>query len=259
MDKEPDQLPIVQIGDDHYLVHPKAVDDEPVFPSDVEEVIKRIRANTITDEEAAQYIPDPGARAWIASTRPMSEYTAVYRGLVPDGTVRLCAHDYCTNVITPPKNIGLKKIYCSDRCARRQAKIRYARRRRKGAGWAITRDHLGKDIRVDRVKAASEDLAEFLYKVHIGPASVKEHPCPNGTEETGWRCPAHMFQDYYSKEKRCLIYAVLVDDWKEWMARNRGEIYIRQFSTSNGRWLEKDSIDIHYKDSINSLNPPKSY
>ena len=256
MDKQPEQF---QLDDQAYIIDPKAEDDTPIFPPDVEEVINRIRAGTITDEEAAQYIPDPGARAWVAATRPIREMRKVYKGLVAEGATQICRNDYCVNVVTPSKNIGVKKVFCSRKCRKLQANRNYQRRRRTGTDWTLVQDQLGRDVRVSRAHPVSEEIAEAMYKIHIGPGSKDEHPCPSAAEESRWRCPAHMYQDYYSKERRCLIYAVLVDDWKGWMAKNRGEFYIRQFTNLDGTWLGMESTDVHYTDSMNTLLHPKGY
>ena len=202
----------------------------PAFDEGTEE------AALLHKEETEGIIPDPGAREWKALTMP--PFIANIQREDPPGTFRLCKNDLCSNIVSSSKVKNVKKLFCTPICARRYHTRAWSKRSRSASGQWLETKGAGEQIQFYRVRPRSGALAEAHYKAHLQPGM-----CPNATEETNRRCPAYAYQDFYSREKRCLIYATLVDDMKEKWAEERGERYIRQFTTFEGCWLEHTELD----------------
>ncbi len=174
------------------------------------------------------------------------------RGYQKSGIIRLCKNDRCNKIVPPSKNVGRPKLFCERRCAMRYSSRVYSKRERAKAGGKtyVEEGPDGKALQVQRVKPKNVAVAEARYKMHIQRPenmleAIRDRPCPMGTEESGWKCPAQAFQDFYSKERLCLVYAVFVDDWKEATALTEHRPYTRQWTTHDGYWYDKDAFAPH--------------
>lgn len=175
-----------------------------------------------------------------------------HKGYVKEGVIRLCKNDKCNKIVPPSKNVGRPKLFCEHRCAMRYSSRTYGKRERAKAGGKtyVEEGPDGKALQVQRVKPKSVAVAEARYKMHIQRPenllqAIRDRPCPMGTEESSWKCPAQAFGDYYSKDRLCLVYAVFVDDWKEAMAMAEHRPYTRQWTTHDGYWYDKDAFAPH--------------
>lgn len=216
---------VVQIGDETFVLDDTAPEGgTEVHPA---KVVGEIHDHTAS----GPYIPDPGAREWKRLTRrpegrPRQD---------PPGTVRLCKNERCPNTVTSPsRNPGVLKLFCTPLCGQRYHSRLYARRNRSRAGQWLDRDHNQRQIQLFRVKPATEEVAEARFRAHQEPGH-----CLNANAATGDVCPAFALRDFYGERKLCLIYAVMADDMKETFAKDRGELYVRQFTTNDGRWLDE--------------------
>jgi len=170
---------------------------------------------------------DPDASA---SMFPISNMPA-YKGLVKPGTYRLCKNDLCDQLVEPSVNPGVQKLFCCRDCAHNYHNRLYEKRTR---GWILERHKVtGEQMHFNRTKPGRLNIAERRYKSHLNKGV-----CPNSTKETNTRCPSHVTGDYYSKNRLCLIYAVLVDDLYEELAKSRSETYLRRWTTDDGRWVD---------------------
>ena len=210
---------------------------ELVFSEDTEGAL------TILKEEEIGGLPDPLLKEWARSTVPdPRKYPTESEGFPidhpdPPGTHRQCRN--CPSITPPNLSTGLPRIFCSNECSHRYHSKLYNKRNRTKRGWHLEVEGTYQ-AQFYRKKPIREAHAELYYRSHL-----EKNMCPNGTEDTQYRCPAHMLKDPYSTKKLCLIYAVLVDDMKEIWARNAGLRYIRQFTTNDGRWLDNSELDVH--------------
>ena len=195
----------------------------------------------LTEDELAALVPDPGAREWARTTR---RTRTILKGVRPPGVTQLCANDRCTNLVPPSKNPGIERIFCDPICARRYHQRLYSARNAYGVGSLERNRETGEQVQFNRRRPDTLAKAETRYHAHIQrPEPDGEPVCPNATDETRGRCPAHILGDYYSQKRLCLIYAVLVEDMKEQAAKSRGEFYYRQWTTPDGRWKEDFTED----------------
>jgi hypothetical protein len=162
-----------------------------------------------------------------------------------DGTT-ICAADKCQKVVEPSRYEGVRKIYCSRRCGNRTAQKAYYQRTRAQLKGIPVLDVSTR--KVNRVKPTNVEVAEAIYRKHTERVNLEKGlGCPQATPETAFRCPSR--GDPFSQNKTCLIYAVLADDMKECWAKERGETYLREWTTNDGRWIDEtemsDSGDPH--------------
>ena len=241
---------LIHIGEDAYILDEEGQEGEIIFLEEEE-----MPEEVATTE--GQTIPDPRAREWEASTIPIRDS----RNYSPDppGTIRLCKNELCHCAPEEGPSLvpcdgdnnyrGPKKLYCCVKCRHRAEMRSYMQRKRGGGTHLECNTHTGEQVVFQRTKPSNSALADQRYKTHIMRTKQGYRPtCPNATLETNLRCPAHFLGDYQSEQKRCLIYAVIVDDMKEQWAKDRQEYYIRQYTTNDGRWTDIEDFLPHMDD-----------
>lgn len=252
----PNSEEVVQIGDETFIVDKDA-------PGDEEEAYAYLpdskEATEVHMEDRDGIVADPHVQNWQKSTRPIADQPTgkKYAGVELPGTMRLCKRPRCGQIVPPSGNKGAKKLYHTPECARKHHRALSNKRRRKG-GWVLEVDERSKiPVHFNRIKAPTEEIAEHATQTHTEPGIC---PLPKilETEEWGDRCPGR-FNRYScthpvncgckDKAPRCLAYATLVDDMKEHWARRRGEVYIRQFTTNDGMWIDMSEIAAHMEPS----------
>ena len=217
------------------------IDGEVLIVSDTEddpvatEMLDYEREAASNPANSDQYIPDPKAREWAKSTKRMPE--TFYKGVVPEGFTRMCKNDRCTNMVAPSKNPGVLKLFCNPRCGQRYHARLWSKRNVNSTGWALERDSQGVPERFNRVKPLNSKVAEKRYHGHL-----EINVCPNVIEGRS-RCPGRSNPSSVLTMPRCLIYATLVDDMKEQWAKERYEVYTRQWTSNDGEWLVDRSLD----------------
>ena len=106
-------------------------------------------------------------------------------------------------------------------------------------GYAVT-DAAGNPIRFYRARPKNSIAAEKHYLAHCEQVRPEQGDpmCHLASEETDWRCPTFYNMDFQSEGRRCLVYATLIDDWKELRAKEGYSYgYTRQWTTSDGEWI----------------------
>lgn len=167
-----------------------------------------------------------------------STETPQFKGIPRPGTFRLCKNDRCNEFVPPSLNPGIERLFCSRRCSHNYHNRQYERTRRTKAGWFLELHRAtGEQLQMLRTKPKNIVQAERRYKSHLN-----REVCPNADKESRGRCPSHAYQDYYSKRRLCLPYAVLVDDLYEQLAKSRGELYLRQWTSDDGLWVEQSRL-----------------
>ncbi len=258
MDKER-----IQIGKELLVIEETGKEGEVVYSEESQDGM-RVQRELYKDEE--DRIPDPGARAWAQNTEAakLKADNAPPDGFVAPGTFVMCKNDKCncadnigcgTNWVAPSKNIGRRKMFCCTKCAHKYHARAYQRRNRSPRGYEIAVDNVGRQYQVTRLVPRSVEGADTAYHHHL-----EKNMCPNASEETLWVCPSHMMKDAYSTKRLCIVYACLVDDMKGMWAKNRHEIYTRQFTTNDGRWLDdEDVFAIHEDPQAGIVRPDRSF
>jgi len=235
MTEKPGEYDVTIDGEDYRVIPglPKSQEGKEVaFEVDVTEILRPDPSK----EVAAEYVPDPGAREWKLITKPRP--VGLYKGIRAPGETVLCMNDRCTKLVPESLNPGVERKFCCRPCAMRYHQRLYGARQRDLVMGRLEVNATGKQLRFNRTRPRDYKAALARYRAHLEAGN-----CPNATEETRKRCPSHMLEDPYSSRRWCLIYAVLVDDMKEQFARERGEIYYRQWTTGDGHWLEIDLDD----------------
>lgn len=155
-------------------------------------------------------------------------HTPVKRRVDMASGMRVCQNDTCINLVTPSRNPGVTKLYCTTRCQRRQAS-RNAYKKDQGIDDKL---HLEEGVEVlYRKMPSAATIAEARYKMHL-------MRCPKGADrfsEYG-RCPGR--NDPYAKAKLCLMQAVFLEDWNTLRRREKGIPYERELTTVTGTWQE---------------------
>lgn len=244
-----------QLGNKEYIVDESAKEGgEPYYKG--EETIEEVHLNykkpapTPTPEMLNEAI-----RELAASTIPPSTI-----GRDQPGVFRLCKNELCREAggypafVTPLNSGGRPRLFCNPLCANRYHQRKSAKKRRSKSSFVLEKSPSGEQKRFMRTRPTSLEIAKTRYKSHL-----QKGMCPNATEETGSRCPSHIFGDYHSEKKLCIIYAVMVDDMKEQAALLRGERYRRMYTGYGGEWLDPsvsdDDISIH----LTSPTPTEEY
>ena len=218
------------IGDEELLVDPNIKPGDPHEGEIVYDVDDDPERGPHPDTDALSEDPDLSA-----AMRPLPT-TPQYKGIPPPGSSRMCANDRCTNMVPISENIGVEKKFCSRGCAHKYHNRMHERRQREKAGWFLERHRIsGAQLHFARTRPKDVAQATRRYKSHLNP-----EVCPNATGKK--RCPSHVEADYYSERRLCLPYAVLVDDLYEQLALARGELYLRRWTTEDGRWAEKSDL-----------------
>lgn len=175
---------------------------------------------------------------------------------------KLCKNELCKRgpaggpaLVKPPRRAGrilkgVSKEFCSVTCGRNYHK-RLQRKRSRGGGWFLETADLGKAERFHRAKPFSKELAEQRYKAHRSGVAK----CPAASEATGWYCPGRENGEFLDEEGwrqargetsypgRCLILAVFADDLLELTSKHAGRLYVRRWTTNDGRWIEGSEED----------------
>lgn len=225
---------LVEVDGNLYVIDKKGK-GETVYSDDTEESLKEQQ-----EIREGEYFPDPNAKRWKQLVHPPPSSHS-FAGLDPPGTKRMCKKENCANIVPRSKNPGKKRLFCAARCAHAHASLMYNRRKSGVTGnYLQLDDQTREQLQFFRVKPAVEKIATALYKAHL-----ERGMCPNATQDTHDRCPAHMYKDNYSEKRLCLIYATLVDDMKEIWARGWQEVYPRQYTTNDGRWLDLSELAPH--------------
>ena len=152
---------------------------------------------------------------------------------------RMCKLQACHQMVTPSKNPGVKKLFCSERCSTRYHSNLYRIRSRSKTGQYLERTEK-RNIRFHRMKPNTAKQADLRYRGHLDVGN-----CPNAGELDGGICPSKAREDWFSKKKLCLIYATLVDDMKELWALDDDRNYAREWTTHDGRWLDLSEFAPH--------------
>jgi len=201
---------------------------------------------TMEDEEHKEYNIQTG-------TPTIQEVRTYPSTEDPEGTYRLCKRDKCSNIVPRSRNPGVPRLFCSDKCAGAYHTAAYRRRNRSKTGQYLEKEsRTGAQLQFYRIKPRTFEIAEARYRGHL-----EQKKCPNAEFKTGFRCPAHVYEDYYSEKKLCLLYAVIVDDMKEKMAHDNGRDYIRKNTTHDGRWLDMSELAPHL-DPEAGIVPPEA-
>lgn len=216
----------VEIGGETYVVDPEQEEDY-TYKSTMDEDLGEVEGDPHPQDQDLMADPDAAA-----AMRPALSLPA-YAGIRGPGVSRLCKNDRCTNLVTPSANPGVEKLFCERACGRNYHARMYDRRTKFKGEWLVERHKdSGEEIHFNRTKPNSLSMAERRYQSHIRAKGV----CPNATQQSGGVCPSHALEDYYSKNKYCLIYATLVDDLYEHFAKKRGELYARRWTDEDGHW-----------------------
>lgn len=257
MPEEKDKEEAFTIGDETFIIDPDAPEGDKEAPytylSDSLEMVEGYI------EDKSGLVEDPHIREWKAATRPLpTKKVKPYAGIEPPGTLRKCKLPSCGKIVPPSKNIGAKKLFCSAKHGHRYHSKMNDRRNR-GKGWHLEVDQeLHEPVVFNRVKAPNEEQGNAAYLAHL-ESGICPLPGITGNEES-WqgRCPGRFNQ--YScehqnnctckdKASRCLVYATLLDDMKEHWARREKLVYIRQFTTNDGRWIDRSELQVHMEPS----------
>jgi hypothetical protein len=146
--------------------------------------------------------------------------------------LKICQNDRCTNFVSPSKNPGVEKKYCGPRCRlRHNARMAYQRDVGSAGKGMIALSSDGTRY-INRVIAPTEKLAHKRFLDHNDHCAVAD----------GGRCPATI-DDPNDRKKRCLVHAVLQDDWRQRIREDQrmGKPY-RKTTTYDGRWLSSAEI-----------------
>src|SRR3990167_42943 len=220
-----------KIGEQEYVITAnRKEEDEVAFLPDSE-------ASVGEHQDRQGIIDDPLLRLWRQSTKVPAK-VASKKGRPSESGLTLCKKEGCMRPVPLSKNSGVPRLFCSQKCAHAYHSLRYWKRNKSSTGWWV--DVIGATaVKFNRVKPTSEAEAEFRYKSHL-----EKNMCPYGGDNARKRCPSHETKDFHSKNKLCLIYATLVDDMKETWAIRRKEVYVRQYTTNDGRWLDGSEYDL---------------
>lgn len=154
----------------------------------------------------------------------------------PPGIIRACKCG-CGLVVPTSLNKGVRKLFYNPQHAHRYHSRLYNRRHVSKTGQYARTDDSGNIIQFERNRPLSAIAAENYYKAHIERGNKAATMCPLATQETDYTCPAQYHEDFWSKDKKCLIYATLVDDMREQRAlEGLTYAYERQWTTGDGRW-----------------------
>jgi|FLYL01.1.fsa_nt_gi hypothetical protein len=135
--------------------------------------------------------------------------------------MQICKNDRCSNIVMPNEK-GRPKLFCSARCRRRY----YSRREYQtlfGNGLMMI-DEKNRP-KINRTLSRTAEEAARRYKKHLDDCPLYRGPCPGR-------------YDPHGQQKRCLIAAVLADDWRYLLQLEGGVMKPRRSSTSvSGYWL----------------------
>lgn len=137
----------------------------------------------------------------------------------------ICKNDRCSNLVPPSKNPGVKRLFCSARCARRyHSRLTYSRERgTSGEGMTFVNEQ--GQAQVKRTMALTSKVAQLRWKNHLNACSLHGGYCPGRN-------------DVYGRKKLCIIAAVLSDDETQLYEAEHGRPVKRNATTVDGRWLD---------------------
>jgi hypothetical protein len=128
----------------------------------------------------------------------------------------------CIRLVPPSKNPGVTRKYCSTRCRKRHNEhIAYQREVGTGGGVAV---HDG-IAWFQRIMARTANAARKRLTEH-------QDNCPFA--KIGTTCPGRW--DVYNRERKCLMRAVLDEDWAQLLAAEDSRGYVRELTTKDGHW-----------------------
>lgn len=140
----------------------------------------------------------------------------------------MCKNPKCTNIVPESKNPGVKRIFCTARCARRYHSRLAYQRETGGTGEGMLRVDGNMKPQVFRKMPPSIHAAEARFKAHIDDCAIAAR---KGSDHS---CPARF--DVYDRKKLCLIHAVLNEDWAQMMMAEESLPFKRETTTLDGHW-----------------------
>jgi len=136
----------------------------------------------------------------------------------------ICKNDRCSALVSPSKNSGVKKVFCSTRCARRyHSRLQYEREA--GPGGQLVFVNTCGEAQVSRRLSPTSKAARQRLELHLKACALHKGPCP-------------AIGDPYGRRKLCLIAAVFGDDWGQLRDSEEGKPVKRHSTTRDGRWLD---------------------
>ncbi|KKN82232.1 hypothetical protein LCGC14_0310450 [marine sediment metagenome] len=209
-----------------------------IDPSQKEAILETYEVDSGLEEDNSPHPRDEDTMADEDAAAAMhpARTTPLYKGVKPLGTEILCKNDRCNNLVGESLNPGVLKQFCHRTCAHNYHNRLYEHRQNASGGWLVERHRVtAAELHFVRTMPSSLAMAERRYKAHI-----TKRTCTRA--EPDGKCPSHDQEDYYSSKRLCLVYAVLVDDLYDELAKSRGEVYLRRWTSEDGRWAEKSDL-----------------
>lgn len=139
--------------------------------------------------------------------------------------ITLCKYEECSNPVPDSLNKGVKRLYCSYRCQNLQNQRNYRRRNNGASGDSLFGTVNGYPY-VRRTMSPNAKVAEKRFKAHLtGCVIAGGGPCVGRT-------------DPYDRLRKCLIRAVLREDWDQLRRAEQGTVWNRELTTITGFWIE---------------------
>lgn len=141
--------------------------------------------------------------------------------------LKVCANDRCNNLVPMSRNPGVERKFCSARCRQRyHARMQY-QREAGSEGVGMVRIATDGKVYVHRTMAPTAALSQKRFLAHNENCAITG----------GKRCPATV-DDAHDHKRKCLVHAVLQDDWRQRMREEDGRgAPFRLRTTQSGRWL----------------------